>query len=129
MLIIFHHHDGIITFLFQWLPFAFCCLWRSPFGHKFPIFSYRSPSYQGDDDDNDDDHDNDDDNDDDRDNDDDNDDDDDIIIKLSSFGHKFPILPNCLGSYQGDDYDDYDDSKCGKICQKIYIYDGIVLSY
>ena len=27
MLIIFHHHDGIITFLFQWLPFAFCCLW------------------------------------------------------------------------------------------------------
>ena len=49
MIIIFHHHDGIITFLFQWLPFAFCCLWRSSFGHKFPIFSYSSPSYQGDD--------------------------------------------------------------------------------
>ena len=59
MLIIFHHHDGIITFLFQWLPFAFCCLWRSPFGHKFPIFSYSSPSYQGDDVYDNDDHDND----------------------------------------------------------------------
>ena len=89
----------------QRLPFAFCRLWRSSFGHKFPIFSYRSPSYQGDDDDNGDDHDNDND----------NDDDEDIIIKWSSFGHEFPILPKSSASYQGDGDDDYDDTRCGKI--------------
>ena len=99
MIIIIFHYDHILS---QRLPFAFCCLWRSSFGHKFPIFSYSSPSYQGDADDNDDDHDNDNDND---------DDDDDIINKWSSFGHTFPIFSNCSPSYQGDDDHDYDDTR------------------